>query len=78
MTRKAIIDKTIQAINQLPDDKAEEISVFAEFLMKREEDRQLSEGIATLVSESSSFEFLSQEADLYTTDDLKEVYNGER
>ena len=35
MTRQAIIDKTIQMINQLPDDKVIEIVDFAEFIIKK-------------------------------------------
>ena len=31
MTKQAIIERTIKAINQLPEDKAEEISAFADF-----------------------------------------------
>jgi hypothetical protein len=33
MTRQAIIEKTLKAINQLPVNKAEEISDFAEFII---------------------------------------------
>ena len=32
MIRQAIVEKTIKAINQLPEDKAEEISHFAAFV----------------------------------------------
>lgn len=76
MTRQAIIEKTIKAINQLPEDKAEEISVFADFLIKRYEDDKLTKGIQQMTAQSKSFEFLDNEEDIYTTDDLKEVYNG--
>ncbi len=76
MTRQAIIDRTLNAIKQLPEDKAEEISVFADFLIKRYEDDKLTKGIQNLASESQAFEFLNDEDDIYTTDDLKEVYNG--
>lgn len=38
MTKKVIIDITIKAINQLPKEKAEEISDFAAFLCKRYEE----------------------------------------
>lgn len=76
MSRKEIIERTVKAINQLPDDKAEEISVFADFLIKRYEDDKLTKGIEKLASESSSFDFLKSEDDIYTTDDLKEVYNS--
>ncbi len=76
MTRQAIIDRTLNAIRQLPEDKAEEISVFADFLIKRYEDDKLTKGIQQLASENQAFEFLNGEEDIYTTDDLKEVYNG--
>ena len=76
MTRQAIIERTLKAINQLPEDKAEEISVFADFLIKRYEDDKLAKGIEQLTSDSQAFDFLNNEEDLYTTADLKEKYNG--
>jgi len=76
MTRKAIIEKTVKAINLLPQAKAEEISVFADFLMKRHEEDKLTNGIQHLTSQSEAFEFLSNEEELYTTEDLKEIYNA--
>lgn len=78
MTRQAIIERTIRAINQLPEDKAEEISTFAEFVMKQYEELQLSQGIQEMAAGSSAFDFLNDEEDLYTESDLKEVYNGEK
>lgn len=76
MTRQAIIDRTIKAINQLPEDKAEEISDFADFLSKRYEEYQLQQGIQQLSATSKAFDFLNDEEDIYTIADLKEVYNG--
>ena len=76
MNKQAIIERTLKAINQLPDDKAEEISDFADFLIKRYEEQLLSEGIQKLSSESQSFEFLQNEEELYSIADFKEVYNG--
>jgi hypothetical protein len=76
MTRQAIIERTLKAINQLPEDKAEEISDFAEFIMKQYEEQQISKGIQQLTSGSKAFDFLEQEEDLYSEKDLKETYNG--
>ena len=76
MTRQAIIERTIRAINQLPEDKAEEISDFADFVIKRFEEHRLTEGIQQLTSNSQAFDFLNVEEDLYSEADLKEVYNG--
>lgn len=76
MTRQAIIEKTIRAINQLPEDKAAEISTFAEFVMKQHEEQKLTQGIGKMAADSAAFSFLNAEEDLYTESDLKERYNG--
>ena len=75
MTRQAIIERTIKAINQLPEDKAEEISDFADFVSKRYEEYQLTQGIQKLTTDSKTFEFLNADEDIYSVSDLKEVYN---
>jgi len=76
MTRKAIIERTLKAINQLPDDKAEEISDFADFVIKRHEEQKLTDGIQKLTANSQAFDFLAKEEDIYSESDLKEIYNG--
>lgn len=76
MTRQAIIERTINAINRLPEDKAEEICDFADFLSKRYEEDKLTQGIQQLVSESTAFNFVNEDEELYTIADLKEIYNG--
>lgn len=76
MTRQSIIERTIDAINRLPEEKAIEISDFADFISKRYEEQSLSEGIKQITSDSVAFEFLSKEEDLYELSDLKEIYNG--
>ncbi|SEJ02293.1 hypothetical protein SAMN05216327_105325 [Dyadobacter sp. SG02] len=76
MTKQAIIERTLEAINQLPVDKAEEISDFADFVRKRHEEQQLIEGIQTLVETSAAFDFLKEDEEIYSVKDLKEIYNG--
>ena len=76
MTRQTIIERTLKAINHLPEEKAEEISDFAEFIMKQYEEQQLSKGIQRLAASSTTFDFLNDEEDLYTETDIKEKYNG--
>jgi hypothetical protein len=75
MTKQAIIERTINAINQLPEDKAEEISDFADFIMKKFEENRLAKGIQQILSESETFNFLNEEKELYSVSDLKEKYN---
>lgn len=76
MTRQAIIERTIKAINQLPEEKAEEISHFADFVSKRYEEYQLTQGIQKLTANSQAFDFLNDEEELYSLADIKEPYNG--
>ena len=75
MNRKSIIEKTIEAINKLPENKAEEISVFADFLIKRYEEEQLTSGIQQLTTESDTFQFLAEDEEIYSTKDLKVKYD---
>ncbi|HUH74443.1 MAG TPA: hypothetical protein VLZ75_08535 [Chitinophagales bacterium] len=76
MSKQAIIERTLKAINQLPEDKAEEISNFADFIFKKFEENQITESIQRLASQGKVFNFLNEEEDLYSTKDLKEKYNG--
>lgn len=74
MTREKLIEKTIDRLSKLPDKKLKEVSDFAEFLLSKIEDRNLTKGIQQVASESKSFKFLEDEEDLYSTSDLKEKY----
>lgn len=76
MSKQAIIERTLKAINQLPEDKAEEISNFADFIFKKFEENQITESIQRLASQSKVFDFLNEEEDLYSTKDIKEKHNG--
>ncbi|MEO6136148.1 MAG: hypothetical protein ABIP35_13410 [Ginsengibacter sp.] len=74
MDRQAIIERTIKAIKLLPEDKAQEISNFAEFVFKQYEESQLTKGIQSMASNGDTFNFLNEDEELYSLSDLKEVY----
>lgn len=74
MTKELLIDKTVDYLKNLPDDKVSEVADFTEYLYQKHEKYILNKGIQELISESKSFEFLKEEDDLYTLDDLKERY----
>lgn len=78
MTHQRIIEKTVNIINQLPEEKAEEISDFADFIISKYEEKILQKDIQKLVLEGDAFSFLKEEEDLYHLEDLKEVYNDKR
>jgi hypothetical protein len=74
MTKKALIDKTLEVIQKLPNDQLNEVSNFADFLYKKYEDNLILENISKIASESQSFKFLDEEEDLYKPSDLKTVF----
>jgi len=74
MTRETLIKITIDNLAKLPDNKLKEVSDFAEFLLNKIENQIMTEGIQKLVTDSNSFQFLENEEDLYSADDLKERF----
>ena len=74
MTRKTLIKKTIDNLSKLPDQKLKEVSDFVEFLLEKTEDTILTEGIKRLANQAKTFKFLEEDDDLYTVNDLKEIY----
>lgn len=74
MTREKLIKITIDNLAKLPDNKLKEVSDFAEFLLNKIENQIMTEGIQKLVTDSNSFQFLENEEDLYSSDDLKERF----
>jgi len=74
MNRQVLIDNTIDKIKQLPDMKLKEVNDFADFLLSKIDDKIIREGVQKLISDSKSFQYLKDEEDLYSVDDLKERY----
>jgi len=74
MTRETLIKKTIDNLSKLPDQKLKEVSDFVEFLLEKTEDTILTEGIKRLANQAKTFKFLEEDDDLYTVNDLKEIY----
>jgi hypothetical protein len=46
MSKKELIEKTLAALEKLPAEKVAEVSDFADFILQRNEDKQITEGIA--------------------------------
>jgi hypothetical protein len=71
---QTLINRTLNILHKLPDFKVAEVADFADFMLKRYEEASLTHGIEQLISESKAFEFLKNEEEIYTLDDLKERY----
>jgi hypothetical protein len=74
MNRQVLINYAISKIRQLPDTKIKEVNDFADFLLSKMDDQIIREGIKEMISDSKSYDFLKEEEDLYTVNDLKERY----
>jgi hypothetical protein len=74
MNRQILIKKVLNKINLLPDSKIQEVNDFADFLLGKIDDNITLEGIQKLVSDSKTFDFLKDEEDLYSVNDVKEKY----
>ena len=74
MTKQQIISETLGILEKLPQDKAEEVR---NILIKYYEDKDeeiFVKGFRKLTNESASFDFLKNEPELYTEDDLIKRY----
>ncbi|MEX0811247.1 MAG: DUF2281 domain-containing protein [Chitinophagales bacterium] len=74
MTKEALLNNISNTIAKLPDDRIREVNDFADFLLKKYEEEMLQKGITDLISKSKTYDFLKEEEDLYTLNDLKERY----
>jgi len=74
MTKQEVINKTVKVLDQLPIEKIQEVNDFAGFVLKKLEDQTLLHGIQKLVEKGKPYEFLKEEEDIYTVEDLKERY----
>jgi hypothetical protein len=74
MTKQAIIEKTLQTLNVLPAEKAEEVADFADFILKKHEEYILQKGIYKITEDSEVFNFLNEDEVLYSVKDIKEKY----
>ena len=78
MSKQEIIEKTLEAMNRLPEEKVAEVFDFAEFILKKYEEFLLNEGIQEWTSKSKTYEFLENEEEIYSVNDLKVIYNAKR
>ena len=75
MTKQLIIEQTLKVFDKLPEDKVEEISDFADFILKKYEDATLLKNMEKSLSDSNTFSFLKDEEEIYTVSDVKKLYN---
>jgi len=71
MNRDILINKTINNISLLPDFRLKEVSEYVDFLLKKYDNKKMTEGIMELTAKS--LDFLNEE-EIYTESDLIEKF----
>ncbi|MEB2780692.1 hypothetical protein U3A58_09820 [Algoriphagus sp. C2-6-M1] len=74
MSKHELISKTVNILEQLPVEKIQEINEFADFILKKLDDKMLQDGTNQLVKQGKPYDFLENEEEIYTVEDLKERY----
>ncbi|MEB2786579.1 hypothetical protein [Algoriphagus persicinus] len=74
MSKHELISKTVNILEQLPVEKIQEINEFADFILKKLDDKILQDGTNQLVKQGKPYDFLENEEEIYTVEDLKERY----
>ena len=74
MTKQAILKKTMQDISRLPEWRIREVSDFVEFLLQKNEEKELVNELQSNASKSKPFHFLEEEEELYIDEDLTEKF----
>ena len=74
MEREVLMEKTIRKIKRLPTTRVREIDDFVEFVMQKNDDALMTEELQQLSSYSHVYDFLKNEPELYSVNDLKVKY----
>lgn len=74
MNKDKLIKKTIETLSRLPEEKILEVNDFADYILEKYDREILQKGIEEMVSKSKTFEFLAEEEELYSLEDLKEKF----
>lgn len=87
MSKQEIIRRTVGVLESLPEDKAQELLNYANYLLVSSmqpaaetlngtfaQDEELRADLAAVIANSKAYDFLNDEPDLYTDDDLIERY----
>jgi len=75
MKHNILINKTIERLKLLPEEKIRAVETYIDFLLAQVIDESsLQDDIQKLVSETDAFKFLETDEELYSLTDLKETF----
>ncbi len=74
MEREVLVQKMFHNIEQLPTQCIQEVNDFVEFILQKADDSLITQGLQKLSSSSHTYDFLDDEPELYSINDLKVRY----
>jgi|9_EtaG_2_1085328.scaffolds.fasta_scaffold154978_2 hypothetical protein len=74
MEKANLIQDTVDILDRMSDEKIQEVKDYASYILKKYEEDMLQNGLTQLANQSQTYQFLEEEEDLYTVEDLKFKY----
>lgn len=74
MNKEELLENVLEHCRKLPESQIAQLLDYAEFLAQKNENAALLKEISSLVEQSSSFDFLNEEPEIYTVNDVKVKY----
>ena len=71
MSKDFLLKKAANYLDNFSEDTLQEVINFEEYLLYKQEEIDINEGIKRLNMQSESLKFLNEEEDLYTLEDVK-------
>jgi hypothetical protein len=71
MEQEVLVENTVRKIKKLPATRIQEVNDFVEFILGKNDDALITEGLQQLSSCGRTFDFLRDEPELYSVNDLK-------
>jgi hypothetical protein len=71
MEREVLVKRMVGKIERLPTSRVQELNDFMEFIIRRTDDALITKGMQQMAVSSKVFDFLDNEPELYSVNDLK-------
>jgi hypothetical protein len=74
MSKEELLEHVLERCRKLPESQIAQLLDYAEFLAQKSENGALLKEISSLAEQSVSFDFLNEDPEIYTINDVKVKY----
>lgn len=74
MSKEELLETVLEHCRKLPESQIAQLLDYVEFLAQKSENAALLKEISSLAEQSGSFDFLNEEPEIYTVNDVKAKY----